>query len=53
MKRETKKRLSQKDLRALGVPPGLVVRRVPPPEGTREFARRLAEPGGATAEGGT
>ena len=32
MKRETKERPTAKDLRALGTTPGLVVRRIPPPE---------------------
>lgn len=32
MKRETKKRLSQRDLKALGTSPNLVLRRIPPPE---------------------
>ncbi len=33
MKRESKKRLSARDLRELGASPGLVVRRIPPDGG--------------------
>ncbi|MDP8950893.1 MAG: hypothetical protein M3N18_01420 [Actinomycetota bacterium] len=39
MRRERKKRLTQKDLKALGTTPGLVLRRIPP-AGRKKFAAK-------------